>query len=1019
MLHSVQSIAPRFIKKMLEQTSQRCRRIAMDSTTVHYRQKAAGAIASHNSTFSRSHENQALPSRILSMLSTPFFYVTRAVTCVLNQIPSVRTMRSMRLVKRSKLFDDCYYVATYFDVKADGIDPLRHYVMHGWRERRNPGPLFDTAWYLQQNPDVAAAGINPLLHYIEYGAAEGRTPAPSESSQKQEAQQISFETTDENALLYSAVTAVPRQRRRLQESLPERSIIYAFTSMCLNYVPKARVLAETLKQHNPQIRFCLLINEPVPVGMLDSFDIFDEVVTIDDLDIPNKQAWIFGHTLVELCTAVKGFFMLDLLERPECAKALYFDPDIAVFSNIDVVLEALDHASILLTPHQTEPEETVETIMDNEICSLKHGVYNLGFLGVKPSAEGLRFTRWWRDRLYRFCREDFSAGLFTDQRWIDLAPAFFSEIHILRHPGCNVCTWNLTHRHIKGSLEGGFTVNGEPLIFYHFSGFDSGAQEIMLNKYGKKMPAALALRQWYLTMLERPDNAALSLRRWRYNYFSNGEPVVPEQRRLFRSREDLQRAFSDPFLVDGPGLGFYHWYKAEVLERSMPEKIDVGLEASSTSDGGKFLSGQSTPADHEKTVADARRDIVGWAVEDGPVILFVGHYGGGGTEKHIRDLARYIGKKARILLLTPQFNGSVLLTTLPAGDRVPLCFELLSQINELAEVLTDCRLERVHIHHLYGNEHYLKNLIALLGKPFDFTVHDYYTLAPNPQLIGTDCRFVGENLAANENRLFEMSVCSGRPASLSEWQDVHRWLLTDAERIIAPSFDVARRLNANIPGLNIIVAAHPEKHVAQSPIHIESINTYVGLRIAVLGQLTPYKGFEVVRKCAKLTEKNSYPLSFYLIGQPLDNAESLARAGVIISGPYNDHDLQARIQERNPHIIWFPALWPETFSYTLSAGLEARLPLAVPNLGAFPERVVGRPWTWVCPWDWPPEKWLKFFLHIRESCFLTGNGPECPDGVPPKKENFYDHEYFSWCAKTADESFFAIESDSSLQKGIA
>ncbi|MFZ7112438.1 MAG: hypothetical protein ACOWYE_12205, partial [Desulfatiglandales bacterium] len=72
------------------------------------------------------------------------------------------------------------------------------------------------------------------------------------------------------------------------------------------------------------------------------------------------------------------------------------------------------------------------------------------------------------------------------------------------------------------------------------------------------------------------------------------------------------------------------------------------------------------------------------------------------------------------------------------------------------------------------------------------------------------------------------------------------------------------------------------------------------------------------------------------------------------------------ISKSDPHLIWFPAQWPETYSYTLSAALESGRPLVVPDIGAFPERVRGRPLTWVEPWDKPSDRWLEFFLDLRD-----------------------------------------------------
>ena len=73
------------------------------------------------------------------------------------------------VVGRSPLFDAEWYLLTYPDVKAAGVDPVVHYLMSGARELRNPSVNFDTAAYLQQNADVQRKGFNPLYHFIRYG----------------------------------------------------------------------------------------------------------------------------------------------------------------------------------------------------------------------------------------------------------------------------------------------------------------------------------------------------------------------------------------------------------------------------------------------------------------------------------------------------------------------------------------------------------------------------------------------------------------------------------------------------------------------------------------------------------------------------------------------------------------------------------------------------------------------------------------------------------------------------------
>ena len=101
--------------------------------------------------------------------------------------------------------------------------------------------------------------------------------------------------------------------------------------------------------------------------------------TSADLPIEKLPSWIFKHRLVELCTAVKGTAFQYIAERFGAERIYYFDPDIVVLGRLDDLERMLDRNSVLLTPHLLEPETDLQAILDNEICCLRHGVYNLGF----------------------------------------------------------------------------------------------------------------------------------------------------------------------------------------------------------------------------------------------------------------------------------------------------------------------------------------------------------------------------------------------------------------------------------------------------------------------------------------------------------------------------------------------------------------------------------------------------------------------------------------------------------------
>ncbi len=89
---------------------------------------------------------------------------------------------AVRQVRDSSFFDAEYYLSGNPDVRNAGVDPAKHYVLHGWRERRDPSAAFSTSQYLVDNPDVATARVNPLLHYLRCGRLEGRSLGPRTSA---------------------------------------------------------------------------------------------------------------------------------------------------------------------------------------------------------------------------------------------------------------------------------------------------------------------------------------------------------------------------------------------------------------------------------------------------------------------------------------------------------------------------------------------------------------------------------------------------------------------------------------------------------------------------------------------------------------------------------------------------------------------------------------------------------------------------------------------------------------------
>jgi len=237
----------------------------------------------------------------------------------------------------------------------------------------------------------------------------------------------------------------------------------ACSIIACNYLAHARVLHRSLRKFHPDVRFTVLVID----GAGRRFDEPFETIGLEQIGLPAgeqaRMSMLYGVT--ELATAVKPWFFRHLFCR-ERTELLYFDPDIQFFSPIDRIARLAREHCLVLTPHTTRPMSR-GNVKPNETDILGAGAYNLGFLGLNPDCGP--FLDWWSERLLREALIDFANMRFTDQRWMDFAPGYF-DAFILKDETCNVAYWNADSRPLSWTGDR-YEVNGEPLCFFHFSGF--------------------------------------------------------------------------------------------------------------------------------------------------------------------------------------------------------------------------------------------------------------------------------------------------------------------------------------------------------------------------------------------------------------------------------------------------------------------------------------------------------------------------------------------------------------------
>jgi hypothetical protein len=239
------------------------------------------------------------------------------------------------------------------------------------------------------------------------------------------------------------------------------------TVFAKNYLAMGRVLADSFRRRHPDVPFYALLSDE-PDDCLTEDEPFLPL-TLEDVKAPERRLR-FLYSRQELATALKPQLLSHLLDRGFHA-VVFLDPDILVLNDLNCLFEVVGSHSLTLTPHLLSPASAESGIV-RELHILKAGVYNGGVLGVSETASARRFLDWWRDRMRVNCCDAAAEGVYFDQRWLDLAPVFFEDVCIYRHPGCNVAYWNLAERNLQVTPAGAVYADGLPCRCFHFSGYN-------------------------------------------------------------------------------------------------------------------------------------------------------------------------------------------------------------------------------------------------------------------------------------------------------------------------------------------------------------------------------------------------------------------------------------------------------------------------------------------------------------------------------------------------------------------
>jgi GT2 family glycosyltransferase/glycosyltransferase involved in cell wall biosynthesis len=416
------------------------------------------------------------------------------------------------------------------------------------------------------------------------------------------------------------------------------------------------------------------------------------------------------------------------------------------------------------------------------------------------------------------------------------------------------------------------------------------------------------------------------------------------------------------FCLRAGSAGFTHRLAGDVFvghegHASFGEGDAIGIAERAATALAKLYPGYAAQRrdlmQQEPTRPFARRvDLLRLARSGKRVVVFVSHPWGGGIRRYMNDLVALTAERCEVLFLEPAVGDTVKLAWPKASESFALYFTLPADLPMLAETLRAIGVARLHFHHVHLLPRAILELPAVVGVPYDYTLHDYHPVCPQYHLVTEDGRYCGEPDATG------CAAClARRPGQwgmdIAAWRAAFARLLRGANRVIAPSNDVASRTRRYVPDLGIEVWPHPEGIAPPLPRAV---------RVGILGNLSPEKGLHVVAACARDARERGLPLTFRVLGSTTEPIAQAPEAPLTIYGQYVDSELPQLIAAEKPDVLLFAAQVPETYAYTLSVALSSGLPIVASALGAFPERLEGIARGTTVPWNASAAAWNDALL---------------------------------------------------------
>lgn len=174
---------------------------------------------------------------------------------------------------------------------------------------------------------------------------------------------------------------------------------------------------------------------------------------------PELQAAQVGRSRIQFLFALTPFMLKFALNKRKASHVYYIDGDICFFERFSNIQKELGEVDIAITPHN----------FDLNLRYLeKYGLYNVGLVYARNSAESLEIIKWWANRCLESTDTIEGTGIYGDQKYLDEFTNLDGKVLRFSQLGFNAAPWNTTD--VTKSQSGLKLSDSSTLYFYHYSG---------------------------------------------------------------------------------------------------------------------------------------------------------------------------------------------------------------------------------------------------------------------------------------------------------------------------------------------------------------------------------------------------------------------------------------------------------------------------------------------------------------------------------------------------------------------